>query len=64
MLARLELGGGGGGGHTSANYFTSRQRWGQVARVCPGVRQMPHVRALLAAGGLSAAAAAPVILLA
>lgn len=41
----------------------SRHRWGQVARVCPGVRQMPHVRGLLAAGGLSALTA-PVILLA
>lgn len=42
---------------------TLRHRWGQVARVCPGVWQMPHVRGLLAVGGLSAVAA-PVILLA
>lgn len=40
----------------------SCHRWGQVARVCPGVWQMPQVRGFLAAGGLFAAAA-PIIFL-
>lgn len=40
----------------------SRHRWGQVTRVCPGMWQMPQVRAFLAAGGLLAVAS-PVIFL-
>jgi len=32
----------------------SGHRWGQVTRVCPGMWQIPQVRAFLAAGGLFA----------
>lgn len=53
---------GVGGIPPKKRLYWSRHLWGQVTRVCPGVWQMPHVRALLAAGGLSAATA-PFILL-
>lgn len=61
-LDHLQTSGGGAYLQKKKRLYWSCHLRGQVTRVCPGVWQMPHVRALLAAGGLPAATA-PFILL-